>query len=1850
MSSVLTGLDYKPTGIAGQPQGRRSIESLTNYSVLQGQQSVLGAGTHAPVPEIGPAPPPNPADHRDFVDPLQTRKLIYNRVLDQMTKIGKLANARHTLELVEPRYVDPDEIDLETQKKAILTGKSLHRRIRGTWRLTDNATGNTLDEREMTIANVPHLTPRGTFVLNGTEYTLSNQMRLRPGVFTRVKENGEIESHVNVMPGNGISHRYFLDPETGVFKINIGQAKLPLYPILKAIGVSDTALRKSWGDELLGANMQAPDGKSVTKLYQRLVRKANPDATQEEKAQTLAELFHKMRLDPEVTKRTLGNPHEFLTKDAILDTTKKLIRVSRQEEQPDDRDHLAFQTLHGPEDLMSERITKDKSFLRQLLWKASFKGNLSSIAPGVMTRQLHSTIMDTGLGQAAEEINPAELLDAQGRATRLGEGGIGSMEAVPDEARNVQPSHFAYIDPVRTPECHPADTLVFTDAGWARWDAVSTTTRFACLIDGRLEFRVAERLISEHYTGPMYGVKTSTFEYLVTPTHRLYTRPYEEHSAWRIETADHTHGRRRKFLCGGHLPLVGTYVEAFTLPPIEQLSNNTREFPQFRMRDWAELMGWYLSEGHFTYDETRPQYNIGISQCWRANSENCERIAALLTRMTLNWTYNRHMKCFIVSGKQLAAYFRQFGYCGDKWIPAELLTCQLDARQALMDGLLLGDGRKNAKTGKREQFCTTSFLLAVDFQRLAFSLGYSSNVVIERDNRKENYSDNFVVHLHKRNERVAIRGDYYIQDFADKVYCATVPGGLLYVRRGDGFGHWSGNSFKVGVDTRITHAARKGSDGRIYAPFTDAKNGRTVYKSPQEIADVAVSFPGELAKGKDWVAAMQGGTTKYVRRDSVAFEMPHFENAFSPLANMIPGKSALKGQRMAMGSRYLAQALPMLHREAPYLQSAMPGQHMTHSFEDEYGKHMGAVRADQEGVVKKVSDRGIVVQYADGSTKTHELYNHFPFSRKTFIHNEPVVQQGQRVGPNDLLAKSNYTDDHGTTALGLNARIAFLPYRGANYEDAAVISESMAKRMTSEHMYQHDQEWTDRHKRGMKSFVSLFPTEYEKQQLANMDEHGVVKPGTVLKFGDPLVLAAEERERTHSQIHRGRKPTFANKTLTWDHHSDGVVTDVAHTPKGVTVAVKAHVPMQVGDKLSNRYGGKGVVAEILPDERMPQDEEGNPYEIALNPLGMISRINPIQIHEMVLGKIAAKTGRPYKLEDFSKINDLTEFVKQEMQKHGVKDTESVTDPETGRKLQNILTGHQFILKLHHTSEAKGQGRGIGGYTAEEIPSKGGADGSKRIALLETNALLSHGATEFLRDAHLVRGQKNDNYWQAFMSGFRPPEPEIPHVYRKFVDSLRGGGVNVVRQGRQLHIMALTNKDVDTLAGDRLITNTDTVDWKEGLRPKKGGFFDPALTGGHGGNRWAAIQLHEPMPNPAFEEPIRRMLGLTQKKLEAVIAGQEPVGQFGSGPRALKAALDHIDLKKEIAQAETEVKGSKKGARDDAVRKLKFLKDAERIGIHPRDWVLDKVPVLPPIYRPVSVMAMTGNQQIADANYLYKELFDANDVLDQAKKAGLGDLSHERLTAYKAFKGVTGLGEPITPKNQERRVKGILQHVFGSSPKFGMVQRQLLGATVELVGRAVITPNPDLDMDQVGLPENKAWEVYKPFVIRRLVQHGMPRLEAARAFKDQSKIARDAMLQEMKERPVVISRAPVLHRYGIMGFWPTLVKGDVMQIPPITTKGFNADFDGDTMNYHVPATEEAKREVIEKLLPSRNLISASDFKVHYIPSMEYQGGLYHASTAKDEKARPHVFRNKQDMLRTYHEGRIGMHTPVEIVQH
>jgi hypothetical protein len=1054
-------------------------------------------------------------------------------------------------------------------------------------------------------------------------------------------------------------------------------------------------------------------------------------------------------------------------------------------------------------------------------------------------------------------------------------------------------------------------------------------------------------------------------------------------------------------------------------------------------------------------------------------------------------------------------------------------------------------------------------------------------------------------------------------------------------------------SGKVGVDMRFARGAKKSSDGKIYMPVINIKTGQQEYKTPQELTETPLVFPGEHKSDMPMVSALVNGKFTYVPKAKAQYMVPNMDDTFSSLTNMVPMKAMVKGQRVIMGSRMFTQALPLENAESPFVQSAKYDSDGSVSHEDEMGEKLGAIKSQVGGQILSVTPDEMIIRDKDGNKHTVDLYNDMPFNRKTFWTQNPTVKPGDVVQPGQLIATSNFTDKSGAAALGLNLRVGYMPFRGRNYEDAVVISESAAKRLTSQHMYQHEAEWDDNTHVGKKAFTSLFPGEYDKKMLENFDDNGAIKKGATVNYGDPLVLVAKKREQIYGRVHRGRAGSFANETLTWDHHSPGIVTDVEHTNKGVSVVVKSASQMEVGDKITGRFGDKGVVSEIVPDHQMPQDGTGSPLEILVSPLGLISRVNPAQIVEAALGKVAAKTGQPFKIKDFDNERDLIDFATQELAKHGMTDKEDITDPETGRKIRGILTGSRFFMKLHHTAESKGQGRSTGGYTAEGTPAKGGTEGAKRVGMLDLGALLSHGAGKVIRDAKMVRGQANPEYWAQFMAGYDPPLPKVPHVYEKFVNQLKAAGVNTVRTGTKTHIMALTDKDIDELAGDREIQSTETVNWKGNLKPIKGGLFDENLTGGHNGNRWAKVTLHEPMPNPVMEEPIRRTLGLTEKQFRAVLAGQEKLGD-NTGPKAIHDALEKINLPRAIDQAREDIKSGRKTIRDAAVRKLSFLKGAESTGVHPKDWMLTKMAVLPPAFRPVSTMGAKKLPLVDDANYLYKELIDSNNTLKEAS-AAFGAAGDERIAVYDAMKAVTGLGDPTHPKNVERNVRGYLSKIFGDSPKFGTMQRKLLSSTVDLVGRAVITPNPDLDMDEVALPEDKAWDIYKPLVVRGLVRRGMPRMNALQAVEEHNKAAFDELHTQMNSKPIIINRAPVLHRYGVMAFYPRLTKNKVMEVNPVITKGFGADFDGDAMQYHVPSTESAAKEAVEKMLPSKNLFSAANFKAHYVPNKDYQTGVYVASSRTNKKSKPRVYRTKKDAMSAYRRGEIDVDTPVHIVE-
>jgi hypothetical protein len=447
--------------------------------------------------------------------------------------------------------------------------------------------------------------------------------------------------------------------------------------------------------------------------------------------------------------------------------------------------------------------------------------------------------------------------------------------------------------------------------------------------------------------------------------------------------------------------------------------------------------------------------------------------------------------------------------------------------------------------------------------------------------------------------------------------------------------------------------------------------------------------------------------------------------------------------------------------------------------------------------------------------------------------------------------------------------------------------------------------------------------------------------------------------------------------------------------------------------------------------------------------------------------------------------------------------------------------------------------------------------------LEVGAIVAHGAWKVLEDAKLVRGQQNYDFWREFKLGGTPQLPGVPLVHEKFVESLKGAGLDVRRTGDgKVSLTPMTAASVADLAGPREVVNADTYDSKN-FTPMRGGLFDDA-TFGKDGRGWAAIPLDEPLPNPAMTDSLRRILNLTLKDYDAVVEGNKELAG-ATGGAAIKKALAAVDVKAEMAASLNDFKRGKGQSRDAALKRYRALASMESRGEKPSDYVFDKVPVLPPAFR--GIATASDFSIVSDANYMYKDLLAARDDLREAKSVmGGSQLADARASVWRAFKAAGGYGDPEDKEAQAKGVGGLLSWVFGkASPKEGAFQRRVAGATTEMVGRAAVVPDSSIGMDQVGLPETLAWDSFEPFVVRKMIQAGFPATDAVRLVADRAKAARPFLVQAVAERPVLLNRAPTLHKFGIMAHEPVLVPGDVLRVNPSIVKPYNLDFDGDQEN-------------------------------------------------------------------------------------
>lgn len=373
-------------------------------------------------------------------------------------------------------------------------------------------------------------------------------------------------------------------------------------------------------------------------------------------------------------------------------------------------------------------------------------------------------------------------------------------------------------------------------------------------------------------------------------------------------------------------------------------------------------------------------------------------------------------------------------------------------------------------------------------------------------------------------------------------------------------------------------------------------------------------------------------------------------------------------------------------------------------------------------------------------------------------------------------------------------------------------------------------------------------------------------------------------------------------------------------------------------------------------------------------------------------------------------------------------------------------------------------------------------------------------------------------------------------------------------------------------------------------------------------------------------------------------------QAGMGAEAVKKLLQDIDVEKELDQLREELRTAQGQRRNRAIKRLEVVEAFRNSGNEPEWMILDVLPVIPPELRPM-VQLDGGRFATSDLNDLYRRVINRNNRLKRLLDLGAPDIivQNEKRMLQEAVDALIDngrRGRPVTgPGN--RPLKSLSHMLKGKQGRF---RQNLLGKRVDYSGRSVIVVGPNLKMFQCGLPKEMALELFKPFVMKELVNKGLAHniKSAKRKVERVSPEVWDVLEEVIKEHPVLLNRAPTLHRLGIQAFEPILVEGRAIKLHPLVCTAYNADFDGDQMAVHVPLSAEAQAEARLLMLASGNILNPKDGKPVVTPSQDMVlGSFYLTMDNKESKGSGSVFGTVNEAISAYQRGIVSLHARIFI---
>ena len=396
-------------------------------------------------------------------------------------------------------------------------------------------------------------------------------------------------------------------------------------------------------------------------------------------------------------------------------------------------------------------------------------------------------------------------------------------------------------------------------------------------------------------------------------------------------------------------------------------------------------------------------------------------------------------------------------------------------------------------------------------------------------------------------------------------------------------------------------------------------------------------------------------------------------------------------------------------------------------------------------------------------------------------------------------------------------------------------------------------------------------------------------------------------------------------------------------------------------------------------------------------------------------------------------------------------------------------------------------------------------------------------------------------------------------------------------------------------------------------------------------------------------PLKRCDLLSEKEYRDMREKYEDDFQAGMGAEAIKKLLEEIDCEQLSHDLREELKSASGQKKAKIVKRLEVVEAFRQSGNKPSWMIIDILPVIPPEIRPM-VQLDGGRFATSDLNDLYRRVINRNNRLKRLIQLSAPDIivRNEKRMLQEAVDSLIDngrRGRAVTGANS-RALKSLSDMLKGKQGRF---RQNLLGKRVDYSGRSVIVVGPELKMYRCGVPKEMAIELFRPFVMKKLVEDGVANnIKSAKKMVDRQKPeVWDALDVVIKEHPVLLNRAPTLHRLGIQAFEPVLVEGRALKLHPLACTAYNADFDGDQMAIHVPLSAEAQAEARILMLSVNNLLRPQDGHPHSIPTQDMVLGSYYLTYVREEEGTGMAFSTPEEALMAYQAGAVTLHSPIKV---